>query len=665
MQKVGAPHANGGPKGLSRKLFLIATAVLQLVVILLISYRYSIETPTFHLDGAFQNASSQFRLKSGQLPGRDFFPYLGIGPTLFTFPFFLLFGGNLAATVVASRLVTLCTLLVTAALIGYLTGFRDRRLAAALFSTGALVFYVSSLLIPFLNNLPGAAAIPIMAEPMNSMRPVRSFLPYVLALASLAVFRKTTKSSTKVVMLSVVTGSLCAVWSNDFGISTFALCALVGTVVIVRFARGKIRLRLLLLWFVGLGVSAATSLSVATGFQPLSMASYNFLDVARDQYWYFAPWGPNTRINTILDLTQIVWTERAIYPLLVLLVVTFLAIKNREPKYYILGLIGAALFGGGLVATIGGHSAGYFLSFIYWGILSATGLTAKLVISWLVRREFLGFAKSAKSLVSSAIVAVLIITTGVSAYWVYDTRRDLALDKNYEYSQLFGGYLDIDSAMFLQGLPDLETIEEYYGLYSVSKNSFAGEETDALIHALGSQRLPLLHRLAETQQVITTNPRFSYWASWSLSANWWFFRELFTNYSPSSRSSKLVAWSRNSQPRARTSVSCEVNFKNNTISVASGEPGFYEVAIVYKSNTRPSRSYSMLENNINFASDADGYLALNPRQKVNLIPVILTEGNHELSVKTFPADAGSEFDLAKCTAFEIAGGEELFIKLGY
>jgi hypothetical protein len=395
------------------------------------------------------------------------------------------------------------------------------------------------------------------------------------------------------------------------------------------------------------------------------MASYNFLDVARDQYWYFAPWGPNTRINSVLDLASIIWTERAIYPLLVLLVVTYLALKTRALHYGALALIGAALFGGGLVATIGGHSAGYFLSFIYWGILSATGILARLGVSWLARSRYLAVAKRVKRLMPPAIAIALISTVGISSYWVYDTHRDLSLDKNYEYSPVFGGYLDIESMEFLKGLPDSDTIEEYYGLYSVANSSFAGVKTDALIHALGEQRQPLLDRLAETSQVITTNPRFSNWASWSLSANWWFYRELFTYYSPSSKSSRLVAWSRNSGPRALTSVTCQVDFKNQKIRPAGGEPGFYEVAVMYKASTRPSRSYSMVENNINFASDAEGFIALNPGQKVNMIPVFLQEGNQDLSVKILPTDAGSKFDIESCSAVEIEGGQELFADLGY
>jgi hypothetical protein len=60
----------------------------------------------------------------------------------------------------------------------------------------------------------------------------------------------------------------------------------------------------------------------------------------------------------------------------------------------------------------------------------------------------------------------------------------------------------------------------------------------------------------------------------------------------------------------------------------------------------------MVENNINFASDAEGFIALNPGQKVNMIPVFLQEGNQDLSVKILPTDAGSKFDIESCSAVE-------------
>jgi len=52
----------------------IALAIVTLFSVALESLSAALESPTFHLDGAFQTASVLFRISNGELPGRDFFP---------------------------------------------------------------------------------------------------------------------------------------------------------------------------------------------------------------------------------------------------------------------------------------------------------------------------------------------------------------------------------------------------------------------------------------------------------------------------------------------------------------------------------------------------------------------------------------------------------------
>jgi hypothetical protein len=74
---------------------------LTVGIITIVGLKASIDIPIFHIDGAFQTASSLFRLDSGQLPGRDFYPYLGVGPLLAIFPIFKIGGSDLSATIFA------------------------------------------------------------------------------------------------------------------------------------------------------------------------------------------------------------------------------------------------------------------------------------------------------------------------------------------------------------------------------------------------------------------------------------------------------------------------------------------------------------------------------------------------------------------------------------
>src|SRR3954451_22069902 len=69
-----------------RLVALVALLLLDLAIPLAYARQSSLVLPTMHLDGSFQTASGLFRLESGQWPGKDFFPYLGIGPVMALFP---------------------------------------------------------------------------------------------------------------------------------------------------------------------------------------------------------------------------------------------------------------------------------------------------------------------------------------------------------------------------------------------------------------------------------------------------------------------------------------------------------------------------------------------------------------------------------------------------
>lgn len=85
----------------------LSTIALFIVFLVFQSLDLAINVPTFHLDGAFQTASGLFRLDAGQLPGRNFFPYLGIGPLFLLYPIFKLSGSCLTSSVFSAKFITL------------------------------------------------------------------------------------------------------------------------------------------------------------------------------------------------------------------------------------------------------------------------------------------------------------------------------------------------------------------------------------------------------------------------------------------------------------------------------------------------------------------------------------------------------------------------------
>lgn len=85
-------------------LLCVILGALFLAVVALALER-ALHIPTTHLDGAYQTASGLFRLHAGHLPGRDFFPYLGVGVLYLIYPLFEFAGAHLAASVFAVQLM--------------------------------------------------------------------------------------------------------------------------------------------------------------------------------------------------------------------------------------------------------------------------------------------------------------------------------------------------------------------------------------------------------------------------------------------------------------------------------------------------------------------------------------------------------------------------------
>ena len=180
----------------------------------------SIHLDPFHIDGFFQTASSLYRLHSGQLPGRDFFPYLGIGPILLLYPAFKILGANLMASNSSAHVMTLLAGQLTVSILWQLV-FRPKSFATSL-AVGAFFSVVYVMLLHTL-AIPGLELSCFIFSPGNSLKPIRSLPPYILA--TLYYFfithTKRVKPNGPTLLKGFIAGSaMCAMslWSNDYAI---------------------------------------------------------------------------------------------------------------------------------------------------------------------------------------------------------------------------------------------------------------------------------------------------------------------------------------------------------------------------------------------------------------------------------------------------------------
>jgi hypothetical protein len=643
---------------------LLLVVLLELVVPIAYARMASHVVPTFHLDGAFQTASGLLRLQAGDWPGRDFFPYLGTGPVLVLFPAFLLAGGTLTATVFSAHLMTLLSLQLvvgsTAALF-----FRRRPVWALLWGAAVpAIALAAALRWPQLwgqfSGLLGNAG-----QPGNSLRPIRAVAPYLLATVAFFVLRPRW-SPRRAAVVGATAGAVAALWSNDYGLVSAVVLLLLLSLYALRWRTAPVLRGIGALWgSAALGYVGAGLVATAGHFLPL--LRYNFIDVREDQFWYFGMWTRADRVYSVGDLVTIMRQEEAIYPLVVLLFAGVYALRSRDLGALLVPFVGGSVLAGGLAATLGGHAGRYFWAFAAWGWIVTGVAVVRLVVVALGRigglRALLTGTRAGAVLraVAVATVVTALVVAGVStvrANW--RAGAAVTADPAYVHVPELGGYLpraferQVDAVEGWDGT----VVEEYTGLAGSVNGPNRALPVDSVIAALGSQREVFAEQLAERPDlVVTTVPEVDPWVRWNVSANWWFYRDLFRSYEPEKVSPMAVHWTPG-ETAVWESVPCAV--RGQQVELDAPSAGLYEVTLDYRGPGRNSRSYSMIGNNLNVVQGARGWLALDPGARQQRFPVAVHHpgaGSTVLPMQEVSKDGGRLTELESCTAVAITPPE--------
>lgn len=605
--------------------------------------------PTFHLDGAYQTASGLYRLADGELPGRDFLPYLGLGPIYLLLPAFLAAGQNVSgATFSAFYMVAVIAAMKFAVLFYVIV--LPRRWMTAL-GAGAIF----ALLLIALESTTSPLGTALL-YPGNSLRPVRSFAPFLGVLAAYAVVRRSGTPFRRYAGLGAAAGALLF-WSNDFGIPTAGGLGILA--LGLASIEGQVKLATAAAFAAGALAASAMILVAATGGAPLALLEYNVLDVARDQWWYFGPWQDELRILDVSDLGKLL-EPLMILQLAVWAVFLLFTIAKPRLERYLALYLGAVLFLGGLIPTVGGQFSGYFDEFHRWTLV-ATGL---MVLSALHHHAHRWLGASRMRIIGALVAAVLSLASlaigAREAHAYFSAAEDAAADARLIHVPELGGYLGEEWAGYVdEARADTgDTIEEYWSIWSAIRRVAPPFPVDATIHALGRQRSAfrayLLSRSAD--KVITTRRTMTYWQPWLLSANWWFYEPLLRNYVPSDLSPRTVIWKRGA-PRRWREVACSVDQdagqERNGVVLEAPRAGLYEVEIAYAvSDAAGTREILMMKNNLNYAADAEGYLSVDPRGSKASFPVAVdAAGSVDVPARLHgPADAKGMVSIASCVA---------------
>lgn len=627
------------------KCLIISCAFISVV---LVARLHAIDTPTFHLDGAFQTASGLYRLHTGQFPGRDFYPYLGIGPLYLLYPIFAITGHNMASSVFSAYFSVILVSVIVFAIIWQLI-WRHKRIIDSFVAASCYILFILSLQYIFHLSLPGWLTWSI--QPGNSLRPLRNFAPYlvIISLFFLAT-RKNIRGINSALTFGIIIGFI-ALWSNDFAIPTALLF-----IILLLFRKKEEGISLLKI-FIQFSLSALFSsiilLSLTTHGHFIEMFRYNFFDVASDQWWYFGPYDPAERIFSIKDIYKL-FSAETYFPFFTLLIVLFSALRYKTHETILLLWIGVVLFSGGMLASIGGHIGGYFGGFYFWGALTTIIGFYKIIHNKVSQKQPLILQQILFVFPIVLMISAVTITTSLWRNFIIssETARN---DSNRFYVPKLGGYLPITWKEYVDLANQSShkiAFEEYWGIWSALEDTKAILPIDAAIHALGHTRDAAKSEMNDAEIITTTRHSFSGdWQSWNLSQNYWLYEILFEHYTPFFYSPNTIVWKKTYSRPTVHEVTCQIDTDKKSITIKSSPKSFVEVTVEYESSTH-KRTLLLAENNINYGGDANGYVSINPYASSARFPVYTQQETSHL-FSFIPIPMNTPFAIKNCSAKKI------------
>jgi hypothetical protein len=548
---------------------------LQLGVAFFQAMRVATDFSGYALDGAFQLYNPLRRMAVGELPGRDFPFFHGVGVPWLHFPLFQLLGGNIFAS-----------------------EFTRWVLSPVLFSAAAYVF-LRALLGTWQRALIALSVVvataylwsPALFEPGNSMIGIRSMSPLLVAAALLWPIKRYRVAlgfvqwHTSLLVAYLLLGVAFATGTEQ-GVAAIGAFLLVRLVVNLR--RLGFSLPLLgqtLVDVAAVGVSVLVVLTVLTGGSALAALRYALIDVPGDQGWVFGSL-PNIGLNQgsltwsllggeSLDLRQTVPGYLVAFVLSIVLVVAaglMRLIQGRQVAVLVfLWLYGTVVLGSVLgYINLNDQMAplGRVCATIAVGIGTLVALTLLARAEATVRDWARVDARGAGGIAGRVAGAAALVTVG--ALIVTATvpprievlqsipKREViakAIAAPAQRDEIISGpgYRDALSA-FAPYIEDGASIwATYTSLYSSVQGAFtpAPGGEDYIIHALGHDRRQAYEQGfvdAAPDVVVTTNPQYTIYEEWLWGRYPGFFEQLITHYTLTAHNGSHLLWTRNDGP---------------------------------------------------------------------------------------------------------------------
>ena len=526
----------------------LARSLLVLGLVALVVAWIAVDATGRNLDfiafnGAFQNFNPMQRMRLGQTPGSDFQPYLGLWVT-HLLSAAMGWGTTLGASMASSRALCGGLFFAFTLLLGGLARLSmglNVALAAALFlhASGAGPLKGPGYLI----------GLQDLAKPTASVLLLRAAAPFLAAcvLLLLAAQRKLVSPQRMTLVCALMAGLLLP-WSNDYG---FATAACLYAFTLLQQPRAAWLRTTLFYGSVSAAVGAGTLLLLTHG-RPWPWLEYNFLGVARDQFWYFQG-------HKILELEvpplPLLWVGGCCMASLYACTGTAaLWDSPQRLRRPLLTLLGVATLLGGTVSSMGSiHNAHYFAP-AYWVTLYM-GLDL-LRLGWAARRRLSAWHFTALPVLPVWAYA-LALACSAALPWLQRLTPHGPLQTRLDVPQLGGHLAPAYDKMLALGTElraataALPATERLFSTYATALDVLAGAQQptghDYIIHALGpAHRQAYNSALANGLPPFATTLRESYtpWETWSRRVNWDFYRVLLAHYRPMDQTFYNTVWER-------------------------------------------------------------------------------------------------------------------------
>ena len=632
----------------NKKIHNILWAVLWIAAVFATSYSFAAQRVVccdyVSINGDFQNYNVFRRILDGQTPYVDFSNYIGMAPVFVNLPFVALentFANSLFVTNFTSNVVFCLSVFVLFKLVTGHTG------VSCLVSALIPKLVETQILLRFLGTDLGTRFTDLfrgMYTPSNSMRGVRSFLPFLLVIV--AVLFKYAYTSIKkngfeyikslnkmkcVALIGAVQG-LLLVWSNDFGIACLAAFFVMYLFVQIFYYKDNIVVfvRNITVWLVSALAGMFVSATAVTKGNP--SAWFNSVkETAEYQFFYYN--GSFKPIVKYIFENGRLWTFTAIFIAVLLLYLYFL-VKNKVTDkdlgavFIILGVAA-----GTFAYICSGSGYNFKEALEVYSVLFAVAFIAKLILWALKKISFVPTVTAALGMVA------------ITAYFALVAFNNTKLQPYGTFVQELGGTTTLTSAVV--DAKNFVGEEQIFSLYATGletvTDTYQPTGYDYIIHNLGDDaRREYVDNFVNGNYKYVQTPSLDV-AKWLANQNWYFYRHFIGQYEKVFTTEYSYIWQKLDKP---ITVSADVNIELQRINDK-------QVKLVLTSdNTQPFIADVLVDYKIEFTSIASSLMCLNrncltaytnicfdggapfdiayPSQSAEYIPVRMVEGKGEL-----------------------------------